>query len=126
MLVQEVTKKVKHSKPKHEVEELIKKWQKDYDKPVKGRFEFEEARGSASGAVFSFTERVFPGTPIMVYHIKHGEVCIIPKGVAIRLNNTKQKVRVQSVNMAESGAVRGVPNEVEKFSRVKFIPEDFL
>ena len=126
MLVEEVTKKVIHKKPKLEVEEMIKKMQKEYEKPVKGRFEFEEARGSASGATFSFSERVFPGTPIMVYHIRHGETCILPKGVAVRLNQTKQKIRVQTTNMAEAGSIRGVPNETEKFSRVKFIPEEFL
>lgn len=126
MIIQEVTKKIKHTKPKEEVEALIVKWKKDYEKPVKGRFEFEEARGSASGAVFSFSERVFPGTPIMVYHIKHGEVCIIPKGLAVRLNNTKQKIRVQRGQIGESGTIRGVPETTEKFSRVKFIPEEFL
>lgn len=126
MEVHEITKKIKHSKPKAEVDEMIKKWQKEYEKPVKGKFEFVEARGTATGAIFSFSERVFPGTPIMVYHIRHGETCIIPKGVAIRLNNTKQKIRVQSTTLQESGTVRGVPSTCETFSRVKFIPEDFL
>lgn len=122
MEVIEVTKKVKNVRPKHEVEEMVKKMQKEYEKPVKGKFEFVEAKGG----VFSFTDRVFPGTPIIVYHIKHDETCIIPKGLAKRLNNTVQKVRRRDHSIGESGIVRGLPSTYESFSRVKFIPEDFL
>src|SRR5215510_6597719 len=91
MLVVESTKKVKTVRPKAEVEEMVKKLQKDYEKPVKGKFDFVEAKGG----VFSFSDRQFPGTPIMTYHVKHDETCVIPKGVAKRLNNTIQKVRRQ-------------------------------
>src|SRR5215510_5071847 len=116
MLVVESTKKVKTVRPKAEVEEMVKKLQKDYEKPVKGKFDFVEAKGG----VFSFSDRQFPGTPIMTYHVKHDETCVIPKGVAKRLNNTIQKVRRQKIEMAESGAIRGVPQNYDQFSRVRF------
>ena len=122
MLVVESTKKVKNIRPKLEVEEMVKKLQKEYEKPVKGKFDFIEAKGG----VFSFSDRQFPGTPITTYHLRHDETCIIPKGVAKRLNNTIQKVRRQKTEMAESGTVRGVPSTYEQFSRVRFIPEDYL
>lgn len=122
MKIQEVTKKLKHVRPKHEVEEMVKKLQKEYEKPVKGRFEFTEARGGE----FSFTDRQFPGTPVQIYTIRHDEVCIIPKGLAKRLNNTVQKVRRFNHEIGESGVVRGLPPTFDAFSRVKFIPEEFL
>ena len=122
MKITEVTKKKLKSCPKLEVEEMIKKARKEYDRPVKGKFEFVEARGGT----FAFTERIFPGQPIMIYEIKHDEICIIPYGVAKRLNNTYQKVRTPTSEMGESGTIRGMPTTSEKFSRVKFIPEDYL
>lgn len=122
MKIVEVTKKSLNRKPKHEVEEMIQKMKKEYEKPVKGKFEFTEARGG----VFEFSERIFPGQPVMVYSIRHDETVIIPKGVAKRLNNTQQKVRVQNHEIGEMGSVRGVPDSTEKFSRVKFIPEEYL
>lgn len=123
MRIQEVTKKLKIQKPKDEVQAMLTKYQKEYEAPIKGRFEFTEANGAGT---FSFSDRFFPNRPIMVYHIQHGETCIIPKGIARRLNNTVQRVRVQNKEMGESGAIRGVPDACDKFSRVKFIPEDVL
>ena len=120
--IQEVTKKDVYKKPKHEVDEIIKKAKKEYEKPVKGRFEFTEAKGGE----FSFTDRQWPGMPIMIYTIKHDEICIIPYGVAKRLNNTYQKVRKFNHQIGETGTVRGMPPTFDTFSRVKFIPEEFL
>ena len=122
MQIIESTKKIKTVKPKAEVEEMVKKLQREYEKPIKGRFDFVEAKGG----VFSFSDRQFPGMPIMTYHVRHDETCIIPKGVAKRLNNTIQKVRRQRTEIGESGTVRGVPSAYDQFSRVRFIPEDVL
>lgn len=118
----EINKKVKNTANRVEVEEMIKKGRKEYEKPVKGRFEFTEAKGG----YFSFTDRIWPGMPIMQYTIAHDETCVIPLGVAKRLNNTQQKVRVPGTPGEATNAVRGLPESTEKFSRVKFIPEDFF
>lgn len=118
----EINKKVTNTKPRAEVEEMIKKGRKEYERPVKGRFEFTEA----PGGVFSFTDRQWPGMPIMQYTIRHDEMCIIPYGVAKRLNNTVQKIRHERSQIGESGAIRGVPDQYDKNSRIKFIPEEYL
>jgi hypothetical protein len=122
MLVQEVNKKVRNVRPKEEVENMVKKFKKEYEKPVRGRFDFAEAKGGS----FSFTDRPFPGMPIMIYTLTHDEVCLIPHGVAKRLNNTIQKVRKQNSQMNEAGPVKGVPASFENYSRVRFIPEEYL
>ena len=123
MIIRELNKKVFNKKPKHEVEEMVNKLKKEYEKPIKGRFEFSEAKGGE----FSFSDRQYPGMPIMVLTIKDGETCIIPIGIAKRLNNTVQRVRCYRNSIPESGRIiRGVPETYDSHSRVKFIPESVL
>ena len=121
MKIIEINKKVQKTASKHEVEEKIKKLKKEYYKPVKGRFEFVDAQG---GWV-DFTDRQWPGEPIMQYHIEHAEICEIPAGLARRLNQTKKVVRgydYESLDHKKASPAR----IVDRVSRINFIPVEFI
>ncbi len=122
MKVIEMRKKVNNSRPKEEVEAMIKKMRKEDEKLVKGQFEFVEAEGG----FFSFSHRIYPGDPIQVFTLVHGEICTIPMGIVKSLNGTKKKIRrYASVEQASSGPIRE-PRTYETVSRVRFIPSEYL
>lgn len=122
MEVREVTKKKLKTKPKGEVDDMIKKLRKEDERLVKGRFEFTDAKGGW----IDFAYRKWPGDPLMVIKLTHGEICEIPFGIVKHLNNTVKKIRVMNPEIMESGPVRGVPVSFEVESRTKFIPMDYL
>jgi len=122
MRVTEYNKSIKKTKPKAEVEEMLKKLRKEHDKLVKGQFEFVDAQGGW----IDFTYRFFPDEPIQTYHFTHGEICEIPMGIVKHLNNTKKKVRRMNPALAESGPIDGVPMYFEVQSRLKFTPVEFV
>lgn len=106
---------------KEKASELVKKARKEAEKLVKGRFEFEDAKGGW----IDFTYRQFPGEPIVTFHLNHGEVCELPMGVVKHINNTVRKIR--KLDMADLDKIhRGVPPTYEVQSRIKFIPMDFI
>jgi hypothetical protein len=98
--------------------EQIKKARKEYEKPCKGMFEFIDAQGGW----LDFTDRVFPGDPVRVYHINHGEICELPMGLVKRLNNTKKRVRKLNAANLELGQIASY----DYVSRVRFTPVDVL
>lgn len=116
MKIIEINKKIKKTAPKAEIEELVKRKKKEYYKPCKGRFEFVDAQG---GWV-DFTDRIWPGEPIMQYHIEHGEVCEIPLGLARRLNGQKKVVRGYQVQALDHERGK-IPPVVDQVSRINFL-----
>ena len=122
MLVTSVSKKIRNTKPKAEVEAMIKKMRAEDEKLIKGMFEFTEAEGG----FFVFSHRIYPGDPIMKYQLIHGEICTIPMGIVKHLNGTKKKIRRYSnVEQPSNGAVK-TPREFETLSRVRFVPSEYL
>jgi len=122
MQVKTLTRKIKNTKSKPEVDEMIKRMRKEDEKLVKGQFEFTEAEGG----FFSFCYRIYPGEAIQTYQLIHGEICEVPMGIVKHLNGTKKKVRrYQNVEQPPSGGVR-TPREFETISRVRFVPVDYL
>lgn len=122
MEVRELRKKIKHNRPKAEVEAMIKKMRAEDDKMVKGQFEFVEAEGG----FFEFAYRIFPGDQIQQFTLVHGEICTIPMGLVKHLNGTKKKIRrYKDVEQPMQGALR-LPKSYETMSRVRFIPIDFI
>lgn len=122
MRVIEQHRKVKNTKPKAEVEVMIKAMRKEDEKMVKGQFEFIEAEGG----FFEFTYRIYPGDPIQTFQLVHGEICEIPMGVVKHLNGTKKKIRrYKDVEQPQSGPVK-TPKTFETASRVRFVPVDYL
>jgi len=113
-LVQKKTVKVDESTRS----DMIKKARKEYEKLVKGMFEFIDAQGGW----LDFTDRVFPGDPVRVYHINHGEICELPMGLVKRLNNTKKKVR----KLGSANLELGQAASYDLISRVRFTPMDVL
>lgn len=99
-------------------DDRIKKLRKEYEKPCKGMFEFIDAQGGW----LDFTDRVFPGDPVRVYHINHGEICELPMGLVKRLNNTKKKVRKLNSTKLELGQLASY----DYISRVRFTPTEVL
>lgn len=122
MEVREYNKKVKNTKSKAEVEEMIKKMKKEDEKLVKGQFEFTDAEGG----FFEFSYKIYPGDPIHTFQLIHGEICTIPYGVVKHLNNTKKKIRrYKDVEQTQKGPLK-TPRTYETSSRVRFIPVDYL
>ena len=70
MRVIELSSKKKNTKPKAEVEAMIKNMAKEDEKMVKGMFEFVEAEGG----FFEFTYKIYPGRPIQTFQFVHGEI----------------------------------------------------
>ena len=122
MRVIELKKKIRNHKPKAEVDDMIKKMRKEDERMVKGQFEFTEAEGG----YFSFTYRIYPGTPIQTFQFIHGEICEVPMGIVKHLNGTKKKIRrYMDVEQPANGAVK-TPRTFETTSRVRFVPSDFI
>ncbi len=122
MQVTEMHKKVKVTKPKAEVEAMIKKMQKEDEKLVKGQFEFVEAEGG----FFEFAYRMYPGQGIQKFQFIHGEICEIPMGIVKHLNGTKKKIRRYSnVEQPPTGGVL-TPMTFETISRVRFVPSEYI
>lgn len=122
MLIKSLEKKVKNTKSKVEVDEMIKKMRKEDEKPVRGMFEFTEAEGG----YFSFAYRFYPGEPIQMYTLIHGEICTLPMGIVKHINGTKKKVRrYANVEQTPHGPIKQ-PNTYDTISRVRFVPYEFL
>jgi hypothetical protein len=120
MEVRELKKKPKNSLPPQEREELIKKMRKEDDKIVTGMFEFLDAQGGW----LEFAYRKYPGEPIQMIKMIHGEICDLPMGIIKHLNNTKKKIRRYSMELPASG--QRTPRSYETVSRVRFTPTNVL
>lgn len=120
MEVREINKKQKNTLPTQEREELIKKKRKEDDKLVSGMFEFIDAQGGW----LEFSHRFYPGEPIQIIKLIHGEICDLPMGIVKHLNNTKKKVRRYSMELPGSG--QRTPRSYETISRVRFTPVSVL
>lgn len=120
MEVRELGKKQKNSLPPAEREALITKMRMEDDKIRTGMFEFLDAMGGW----LEFAYRKYPGEPIQMIKMIHGEVCDLPMGIVKHLNNTKKKVRRYSVEIPGDG--KKPPRSYEVVSRVRFTPMDVL
>ena len=120
MEVRELHKKAKNSLPAAERDELIKKSRKEDDKLRKGMFEFLDAQGGW----LEFAYRKYPGEPIQMIKLIHGEICDLPMGIIKHLNNTKKKVRRYNLELPNAGG--RPPRSFETVSRVRFTPTDVL
>ena len=120
MEVREISKKPKNSLPPGERDELLKKMRKEDDKLVTGMFEFLDAQGGW----LEFTYRKYPGEPIQIIKMIHGEICDLPMGIVKHLNNTKKKVRRYNMELPAHG--HRTPRSYETISRVRFTPTNVL
>lgn len=120
MEVRELNKKTRKSLPPQERDELVKKMRKEDDKMVTGMFEFLDAQGGW----LEFSYRKYPGEPIQMIKMIHGEICDLPMGIVKHLNNTKKKVRRYSMEIPASG--QKAPRSYETVSRVRFTPTAVL
>ena len=120
MEVRELNKKKRNTLPPQERDELIKKARKEDDKVVTGMFEFLDAQGGW----LEFSYRKYPGEPIQMIKMIHGEICDLPMGIVKHLNNTKKKVRRYSMQLPASG--QHIPRSFETVSRVRFTPTAVL
>lgn len=120
MEVRELGKKIKNTLPAQERDALVKKMRKEDEQMVKGMFEFLDAQGGW----LDFTYRKYPGEPIMMIKMIHGEICDLPMGIVKHLNNTKKKVRRYNMELPSSG--QKVPRSYETISRVRFTPVNVL
>jgi len=96
--VRELHKKLKKTLPAAERDELVKKMRKEDDKVISGMFEFLDAQGGW----LEFAYRKYPGEPIQMIKMIHGEICDLPMGIVKHLNNTKKKVRRYSMELNHS------------------------
>lgn len=106
---------------KKDAQERIKKMREEGDKLVKGMFEFLDAQGGW----LDFTYRFFPGEPIRVVRINHGEIVDLPMVLVKHLNNIWKKVRTPPKEMTEDGQFKGAPF-IERISRTRFTPMDVM
>lgn len=120
MEVREINKKQKKTMPEPERLELVKKMRKEDEKIVNGMFEFLDAQGGW----LEFAYRKYPGEPIQIIKLVHGETCDLPMGLVRHLNNTKKKVRRYSMELPENG--QRIPRKYETISRVRFTPSAVL
>jgi hypothetical protein len=120
MEVRELNKKAKNSLPPAERDELVKKMRKEDDKERTGMFEFVDAQGGW----FEFSYRKYPGEPIQMIKLTHGEICTMPMGIIKHLNNTKRKIRRYSLELTPDG--KKPLRSYETVSRVRFTPTDVL
>lgn len=118
MEVVELHKKQSARLPPEKYEELVKKLRKEYEKPVKGMFEFVDAQGGW----LDFNYRFFKHDPILKIRLMHGEICELPQGIVRHLRNTKKKIRKMTPEISENG--RGIPSTYETVSRITFTPVD--
>ena len=120
MEVRELGKKVKHTMAQADREKLFKEERIKDDKTRTGMFEFLDAQGGW----LDFTYRKYPGEPIRIIRLTHGEICDLPMGIIKHLNNTKKKVRRYNLEIPSAG---GKPTRTfETISRVRFTPTDVL
>lgn len=119
VVIKEIYKKPMNKVPAEVYEEKVKNLRKEYEKPVKGMFEFIDAQGGW----FDFVYRFFPGEPIQQIRLIHGEICELPMGIVKHINNTKKKIR--RLNNLEPGS-KDVPYTFETQSRVRFTPVDMF
>ena len=103
------------------VSKWCKKMRKEGEKLVKGMFEFLDAMGGW----LDFSYRFFPGEPIRVVRINHGEIVDLPMILVKHLNNVWKKVRTMPKEMTEDGRFKGAPY-VERISRTRFTPMDMM
>jgi hypothetical protein len=120
MEVRELNKKQKNTLPAAERDELIKKMRIEDDKVITGMFEFLDAQGGW----LDFSYRKYPGEPIQMIKMIHGEICDLPMGIVKHLNNTRKKVRRYSLEIPASG--QKTPRSYETISRVRFTPTNVL
>jgi hypothetical protein len=120
MEVREIGKKLKKSLPAQERDELIKKKRKEDEKLVNGMFEFLDAQGGW----LEFSHRIYPGEPIQIIKLIHGEITDLPMGIVKHLNNTKKKVRRYNMELPANG--QRTPRSYETISRVRFTPMSVL
>jgi len=120
MEIREINKKPKKSLPEPERLELVKKMRKEDDKIVNGMFEFLDAQGGW----LEFAYRKYPGEPIQMIKLIHGEICDLPMGIIKHLNNTKKKVRRYNLELTEGG--QKPARKYETISRVRFTPMSVL
>lgn len=120
MEVRELNKKAKNSLPALEREELVKKMRREDDKIITGMFEFLDAQGGW----LEFAYRKYPGEPIQMIKMIHGETCDLPMGIVKHLNNTKRKIRRYNMELPAAG--QRTPRSFETVSRVRFTPTDVL
>lgn len=108
--------------PADKAEEMTKKLRKEYEKPVKGMFEFLDAQCGW----FDFSYRWFKGDPIITLHLVHGEICELPMGIVKHINNTKRKIRSYDVSATNATVDPRLPPIKEMQSRIRFTPVDFM
>ncbi len=120
MEVRELNKKAKNTLPAAERDELVKKMRKEDDKIRTGMFEFLDAQGGW----LEFAYRKYPGEPIQMIKMIHGEICDLPMGIIKHLNNTKRKIRRYNMELTAGG--KKPPRSYETVSRVRFTPTDVL
>lgn len=120
MEIREINKKRKNSLPQQERDDLVKKMRKEDDKVVSGMFEFIDAQGGW----LEFAYRKYPGEPIQMIKMIHGEICDLPMGIVKHLNNTRRKVRRYNLELPSAGGK--VPRSFETISRVRFTPTNVL
>lgn len=120
MLVRELGKKKLNTMDAVARENLIKESRKKEDKLIKGMFEFIDAQGG----FLEFAYRIWPGQPIQMIKLIHGEVCDLPMGIVKHLNNTKKKVRRYDLSIPMAGGM--TPRTFDTVSRVRFTPSDYL
>ena len=120
MLVREISKKQPNKMPEEQRVELIKKMRKEDDKLVNGMFEFLDAQGGW----LEFGYRKYPGEPLQIIKLTHGEICDLPMGIVKHLNNTKKKVRRYNLELPLNG--KAIPRSYESISRVRFTPVNVL
>jgi len=120
MEVRELNKKNKNTMAAPEREELAKKMRKEDEKLVTGMFEFLDAQGGW----LEFAYRKYPGEPIQMIKMVHGEICDLPMGIVKHLNNTKKKVRRYNMELPPDG--KRPPRSFETISRVRFTPTNVL
>lgn len=115
----------KYRKPSEEEKSKAKdKWsklQKEGAKLVKGMFEFLDAQGGW----LDFAYRFYPGEPVRVVKITHGEIVDVPMDLVRHLNNCYKKVRQMPKELDENGrALKRGP--ITKISRTRFTPVDIM
>ena len=119
MLVREISKR--KFAPASESERaksktMMEKMRKEGEKQIRGMFEFIDAQGGW----LDFSYRFFPGEPIRMIRISHGEIVDVPMIVAKHLNNIYNKVRILPENMDKGGTT------FTKRSRTRFTPMEML
>lgn len=120
MEVRELNKKQRNTLPPAERDELVKKMRKEDDKIMTGMFEFLDAQGGW----LEFAYRKYPGEPIQMIKMIHGEICDLPMGIIKHLNNTKRKIRRYNLELPAAGGKP--PRSYDTVSRVRFTPTNVL